>query len=87
MKPWVSFSDTFIVQLFEPIVSQNPNSPVNYPEHEILLRIMPYRDKVAKRLEVDPPIGALETLIALRPQQARSLAHQLIEVADRLEDN
>ncbi|MCY4318568.1 MAG: hypothetical protein OXE76_05115 [Alphaproteobacteria bacterium] len=83
MKTWLKFINKITAQEFTPI--DRPS--LKYPGHSILLRLVLHRTEGEAQLEVDPPVDRFETLIALRPEEARLLAHQLEQAVGRLEDD
>ena len=61
-----------------------------YPEHSILLVLELHRDAYGGPVEASPQVvrhGPLHRLLALRPQELRSLAHQLLQAADSLDQD
>ena len=79
----VNFVRQTSVHSIEPIVRPT----VRYPEHAILLALVLHRDAFAGPIEVHPPVPhlGLHTLVALRPEESRRLAHQLLRAADSLD--
>ena len=61
-----------------------------YPDHSVLLVLELHRDAHGGPIEASPQVarhGPLQRLLALRPQELRSLARQLLQVADSLEED
>ena len=59
-----------------------------YPEHSILLVLELHRDASGGPIEASPQVarhGPLQRLLALRPQELRSLARQLLQAAETLD--
>ena len=79
----VGFLRDSAVHSIEPIES----NAVNYPEHTILLSLDQHSTVSQGPVSVDPPVSGRvnRILIAVRLEDARSLARQLLQVADSLD--
>ena len=60
----------------------------NYPQHTILLSLALAPSVHEVRSRVDPPVSdrGNQTLVAVRPEEARSLARLLLRIADTGQD-
>lgn len=82
----VNFVRNASVHSMEPIAQPR----VHYPDHSVLLVLELHRDTHGGPIEASPQVGRhgpLQRLLALRPQELRSLAHQLLQAADSLDQD
>ena len=81
----VCFLRDSAIHSIEPVES----NAANYPEHTILLSLDRHSTVSQVQAVVDPPVSdqVNRILIAVRPEDARSLAHHISRLADSLDQD